>query len=221
MIQQKTLDFLSSLKNNNERKWFQEHRDEYEHAKTDFLNMFDQVAAYCVDLDPHIINSKTDSHVFRINRDIRFSPNKNLYKKWFWGFICPRGRANKNLRPVYYVHIEPWNSFVAAWVRAPEREYLEAIREKISIKWASLKKILNKKVFKEYFWNFNQNDVLKTAPRWYKVDDEHIKLLRLKNFTVSHHLPDSIVSSKDIIAEFKKWFETAKPLNDWFNAINL
>ena len=39
MIKQTSLDFLSKLKKNNSKDWFEQHRDLYEHYKTDILEL--------------------------------------------------------------------------------------------------------------------------------------------------------------------------------------
>ena len=220
MIQQSTLDFLKKLKENNEKTWFQEHRDEYERAREDFVHFFDEFASDIVELDDHIIHSQNDSHILRINRDIRFSPDKTLYKSRLGWFICPRGRANKHTTALYYLHVSPWNTFLAVWVRAPERKYLENIRDFIAEKWNQLQKIINKKEFKKIFWTLSQNEALKTAPRWYPIDHKYIELLRLKHFTALYRIPDSVVTSKDFPKKLQQASKAAKPFNDFFNSIS-
>ena len=83
MIQKKTLSFLKKLEKNNEKLWFEEHRSDYEIAKKNFIEFFDEFAAYIVELDDNIIHSQNDSHILRINRDVRFSKNKTPYKNRF------------------------------------------------------------------------------------------------------------------------------------------
>ena len=39
MIKQTSLDFLSKLKKNNSKDWFEQNRDLYEHYKTDILEL--------------------------------------------------------------------------------------------------------------------------------------------------------------------------------------
>ena len=43
MIKQTSLDFLSKLKKNNSKDWFEQNRDLYEHYKTDILELTEKL----------------------------------------------------------------------------------------------------------------------------------------------------------------------------------
>jgi uncharacterized protein (TIGR02453 family) len=84
------LRYLSELRANNDREWFQEHRDEYEtlllEPARDFVEAAgEEIQAFVPDVgaDPRVNGS-----IFRIARDTRFSKDKRPYKDhldlWFW-----------------------------------------------------------------------------------------------------------------------------------------
>jgi uncharacterized protein (TIGR02453 family) len=85
-----TTKFLRALRNNNDRAWFDAHRDEYQAAYVEPAKAFVSAVAPALEqiapgihAEPRILGS-----IFRINRDTRFSKDKRPYKDhldlWFW-----------------------------------------------------------------------------------------------------------------------------------------
>src|SRR5918998_456518 len=85
-----TLDFLTDLRANNSREWFDANRARYERDLVAPAKAFVTAAAPLLDrlapgisAEPRVLGS-----IFRINRDTRFSPDKRPYKAhldlWFW-----------------------------------------------------------------------------------------------------------------------------------------
>ncbi|MBK6332129.1 MAG: DUF2461 family protein [Bacteroidetes bacterium] len=46
MLQKTTIDFLKTLKNNNNKEWFDQNRSKYELAKADFTLLVEEVLAF-------------------------------------------------------------------------------------------------------------------------------------------------------------------------------
>jgi len=104
MINKSTLEFLTQLKENNDRDWFATNKKAFEteqkFAKTFFTSVGEQLGK---------IDSIERLQIFRIYRDVRFSKNKAPFKNHFSvGFT----RTKPLLRGGYYLHIEPGASFV-------------------------------------------------------------------------------------------------------------
>src|SRR5579862_1483254 len=85
------LEFLSGLAANNNKAWFEEHRNEYEKC------LLEPAKDLVVDLgsklqdqvSPNIqADPRFNGSIMRISRDIRFSKDKSPYKNWlglwFW-----------------------------------------------------------------------------------------------------------------------------------------
>jgi uncharacterized protein (TIGR02453 family) len=91
------LRFLADLRANNEREWFQAHRDEYEELLLEPARDF--VVALGEELRPTVPEVSADPRVngsiFRIARDTRFSKDKRPYKDhldlWLWVGVRKRG----------------------------------------------------------------------------------------------------------------------------------
>ena len=74
--------FLSKLKRNNNREWFESHREEFVTSVLEPAQEFVVVLGELLrTIAPGIIAiPKTDKSIFRLHRDVRFSKNKSPYK---------------------------------------------------------------------------------------------------------------------------------------------
>ena len=114
VINKSTLEFLADLKQNNYREWFQKNRKRYEGARDNFESFVQTIIDNISVFDPILKGLEVKSCTYRINRDIRFSPDKTLYKSHLGAFIVRGGKNNGNRLAGYYIHVEPGgNSMVA------------------------------------------------------------------------------------------------------------
>lgn len=187
-IHASTFGFLEAIKVNNNREWFQEHRDQYELA---WQNMKDFTAGLIDGLaqwDHYIsVDIPVSKCVFRIYRDTRFSKDKTPYKTWLGAGISTAGRKLNG--PEYYIHIQPGNSFAAAGYWRPEKEHLAAIRQEIDYNGARLKDIVNEPAFKKHS-QLDTQDTLKRPPAGFSEDNPYIDWLKLKSFTAFESFAD-------------------------------
>ncbi|MEZ5668721.1 MAG: DUF2461 domain-containing protein [Alphaproteobacteria bacterium] len=85
-----TLDFLAGLSANNNKAWFDAHRQDYEaHFVGPAVAFVAALAEPLAKLAPRLnAEPRINGSIFRINRDIRFSKDKTPYKDhldlWFW-----------------------------------------------------------------------------------------------------------------------------------------
>lgn len=200
MLRKDHLEFLKEVKNNNNREWFEGQKDRYKTLKSELLESIQNVALKLQRFDDHLninpgnVDSKTKA--FRIYRDMRFTKDKTPYKTSLSGEIF-EGKMKDGF-PVYYIHVEPGNSFVAGGIHMPNSKILKRLRKKIDTKYGQLDNILKDKEFKKVFPDgLSQENRLKTSPRAYSEEHPGIEFLRLKSFTVSKNLSDKeIVGDK-------------------------
>jgi uncharacterized protein (TIGR02453 family) len=76
MLEPQTLKFLTQLKKNNNKPWFDAHRAQYEAARIDFSNFLQLVIDALQKSDTTLTGITSRECLFRINRDIRFSKDK-------------------------------------------------------------------------------------------------------------------------------------------------
>ena len=102
MIKQTSLDFLSKLKKNNSKDWFEQNRDCYDHYKTDILELTENLLTGLSKFDQSILRANLDPKkcLTRVNRDLRFSKDKTPYKNYVlivFNKKCFHGNTAKNL----------------------------------------------------------------------------------------------------------------------------
>jgi uncharacterized protein (TIGR02453 family) len=102
---QETLKFLSGLRENNNKEWFETHKQEYQKYLLDPLqNLTMDLSEDMLAIDHLlVVGSKAIS---RIYRDVRFSGNKSHYKTTMW-VTLRRARQDWTDAPAYFFEIAP------------------------------------------------------------------------------------------------------------------
>jgi uncharacterized protein (TIGR02453 family) len=211
-MEKNTLSFLAQLAENNNKGWMDANRDWYLQEKSNFLETVDQLLKGLTKIEPRLDGLKPQNCVFRLNRDIRFSPNKDPYKIHLAAYFAIGGKNSEG--PGYYLHIQPHSSFVGGGVYFPAAESLKKIRQEIDYSGNELASILDQKDFKDRFGEI-QGETLKTSPRNYNNDHPHIRYLRMKSFMVSTPLSDQEILSGRYIEKTLEAFSKMKPFNDF------
>ena len=215
-IKKSTLDFLDSLKDNNNRDWFIKNRPAYIDAKDNFESFVQDIINNIVDFEPILKGLEVKSCVYRINRDIRFSNDKSPYKSHLGAFIVRGGKKNGDKFAGYYVHIEPAKSIIAGGAYMPPAPWLSAIREKIDEEPDEFVKIINSKDFVKYFGKI-EGEKLKKAPKGYPSDHPNIELLKYKSYLIVNEVNDEFVLSQNYFDHVLKVLKAMKPFNDFLN----
>jgi uncharacterized protein (TIGR02453 family) len=206
------LDFLTALAQNNHKEWMDANKKWYLETKERFLEDVAVLLKEMTELEPELSAFKPKDCVFRQNRDVRFSANKDPYKTNFGTYFSPGGK--KSPGPGYYLQIQPGNSFLAGGIWMPEADTLKKIRKEIDYSGAELERIENDPEFKKLFKGI-EGDKLKTSPRDYESDHQFIEYLKLKSYTVSHPISDKAVESGAFVTFALDGFRRMKPFNDF------
>jgi uncharacterized protein (TIGR02453 family) len=77
MLHKDTIKFLQALKNNNNREWFTENKNWYEHSREDFQQLVSQLIQAIAEFDWEIKYLDPKKCIFRIYRDTRFFSRQN------------------------------------------------------------------------------------------------------------------------------------------------
>ncbi len=210
----KVLEFLTDLSANNNREWYHANKKRYEESREKVLFLSDVLINEIRKFDPEIPALSPKDCVFRIFRDVRFSHDKRPYKTNFGAFIAKGGR--KSMNAGYYFHIDPEGSFAGGGVYMPPAEPLKAIREYMAENAEEFLDIIKDKNFKKVYPEM-MDDKLKTAPKGYPKDHEHIDLLRYKSFVFSNQFSKSQVSANNYIENLVHSFKTLQPVNRFLN----
>lgn len=218
MLNKKTLHFLTQLKKNNNREWFNENRELYEAAKSDFHQLVAAILNSYGNKDSTLLNLSPKDCTFRINRDVRFSKNKDPYKTNMGAYFVKGGKKS-NLAG-FYLHCEPGNSFVGGGLYMPEPDKIKKIRQEIDYNWVEFQKILNHKEFKKEYGNlsFEEGMGLQREPRGYEKDNPAIEYIKLKNWIVSAPLNDTELTNQHLVKRITEAFTALQPLVRFLNA---
>jgi uncharacterized protein (TIGR02453 family) len=209
-IDKSTLKFLKDLEKNNNRDWFQDHKDQYILAQNNMKDIAGHIQS--------ALNKKdeiADARVFRIYRDVRFSKDKSPYKNNL-GIHFTRATAHR--RGGYYLHIQPGGSFAGGGFWAPSPDDLKRIREEFAFDAKPILKIISSTKFFNYFGQL-QGEELKTAPAGFDKNHPDIDLIRKKSFTIMRSFKDKEVLDPGFQQEVVKTFEAMRPYFDYMTEI--
>lgn len=217
MLQPRTLAFLSDLKANNNKPWFDANRPAYESARADFIALVTQLLDGLASIDTAIGETPLQAKncIFRINRDVRFSTNKSPYKSNFGAWFNAGGKQSPTAG--YYLNLEPGGSFVAGGLYMPDAGMLATVRQEIDYNLADFEQILTQPTFVKQFGQLNRDDVLQRPPKGYDAGNPAIEYLKLKSFTASRPLADAALTKPDLVKQVLTAFGSLQPLVTYLN----
>ncbi|MDD2961033.1 MAG: DUF2461 domain-containing protein [Muribaculaceae bacterium] len=207
-------NYLSRLEDNNNRDWFKANKEEFDFLKEKWLADVQYIINNMKIYDDNIVGLSAQDSVYRIYRDIRFSPNKIPYKTYFSAVIGKGGR--KCIHSCYYLHLQPnGQSGLYGGIWCPEPKILCALRHAIDDNIEEFEEIINEPGFKSLY-NIT-GDALKTAPKGFDKNSPNIKYIRLKEFLLENHLRDSYFDSDSWKDKVVNDFMPMKKFHDFLN----
>ncbi|MCX6145362.1 MAG: DUF2461 domain-containing protein [Ignavibacteriales bacterium] len=210
------IDFMKRLKRNNNRLWFERHKEEYETLVK--LPMQSLIAA----LQPHleVFAPEFDIHpkksLFRIYRDVRFSKDKTPYKTHVAAHFVLRGKPKGVEGSGFYLHIEPGEVFLGGGVYMPDGDQLKKIRKAIAGQPDRFLSVLEQKQFKTTFKRL-QGEKLQRVPQGYEPDHPMAEWLKHKQFFVWVEWGEARSFREKFITDVAEVFEAATPLVRFLN----
>jgi uncharacterized protein (TIGR02453 family) len=210
-----TFKFLRELNLNNNREWFQKHKERYLDAYTNAIG-FTEVLIDEMNQHDKLVPKTAKQSLFRIYRDIRFSKDKTPYKT---GFMGRMKRDTKWLRGGYYFKVGPNNqSAIVGGFWGPNTADITRIRKELSVDPSPMRKIINSRSFKSNFGELNGDEV-KTAPKGFSKDHPDIDLIRKKQFLLVRNYSDEEVLNSDFIKSIVKTYRAMRPFLDYMSDI--
>ncbi len=208
------LDFINTLKTNNNREWFASHKDEFLIEQANVIAFADELL---LALSKHdVIETPSGRRsLYRIYRDIRFSKDKTPFQTYWGGSFK---RATKNRRGGYYYHLEKGNNLVVGGFWGPDAKDLKRIRAELALDSSRLRAILNSSSFIANFDKLN-GDQLKTAPKGFAIDNPEIDLLRYKQFLLIRRFSDEEVISADFAEKVNETFIAMRPFFNYMSEV--
>lgn len=210
------LDFLRELACNNNRDWFNAHKDWYKrcHEKVEAFTALwlEQMK----ELDPELAGLQPKDCIWRIYRDVRFSHDKRPFKVWFGIFAAAKG-GRKSDRGGYYIHLEPNRCMFGGGIWCPNKDLLHALRKEVMANYEEVEEIFSSPMTNKYFQDFDTDQMLKKVPQGFPADFKHADWLKRKAYTYSTPLTDEEVCATDFLYKVMEISQAAKPINDFLN----
>jgi len=208
------LKFLKALKENNNRDWFNANKDWFVKSSDEFKSFINLLIAGISGFDDSLKAADSKDCIFRIYRDVRFSPNKEPYKTNFGAYMARGGR--KSIYAAYYFHLDAESSFISGGIYMAEPDIMKQIREDIDIYSDEFLAIVNEKRFKNTF-SFFENEKLSRVPKGFDKDSPMAEYLKFKHITPYRDLSEKEICSDKLLDIALDTYKTLKPLNDFIN----
>jgi len=170
---------------------------------------------------PYIADNKTS--LFRINRDIRFSTNKEPYKTNIGVFFPLKVNVDniKKLASGVYMHYQPNACMAATGMHNPEPALLKLLRKKISENWYDFESLIEDKLFNEQFpklWT-DGNDL--KVVRGYRESDPAFKFLKKKDITYYCDIQQEVFYTEELVSVTLKKAIASRDFSIFLNDILL
>ncbi len=195
--------FLNDLKKNNNRDWFNAHKQRYEdELREPALEFIRDFAPRLAKISPFFCadDRKAGGSLFRIYRDVRFSKDKSPYKT-HTGIQFRHERGKDVHCPGFYLHLQPKEVFVGVGIWHPDSEALSMIRNAIDDDSKVWKKAIGGSFGKTFELS---GDSLKRAPKGFDPEHPMIEDLRRKDFIGVIQIKQTDVTSPGFDDHFAK-----------------
>ncbi len=144
------INFFKELEKNNNKEWFDENRKRYEnHVKKPFAKFIDEMIGRINAEDPEVSIQAKDA-LLRINRDIRFSPDKTPYNTHFGAIISTTGRKDKSIPGIYF-RFSAKGIDIYGGAHGVDKNQLQNIRTYIADNLTTFNKVIGDKEFSQKF----------------------------------------------------------------------
>lgn len=217
-FQKDYLDFFIELAGNNHKDWFDVNRKRYERSVKDpFKDFVSHIIGRLAAKDPIFKDLEAKDCIFRINRDIRFSKDKQPYKLMASAVVAPEGKKSKAVNGVYF-EFGPEHMRVYGGVYEIDKEDLQVVREGIAANPDKFKKAYQNPMFKKVFGQI-RGDRNKIVPKELKEAAEKEPLILNKQwYFFAEFAPETILSDKldQIILDC---YEAGRPVESFFNEL--
>ncbi len=211
------MTFLNAILVNNNRPWFQEHKDLYLKAQAHLYKMTEELISGISKFDSSIKNLTVNDCTYRIYRDIRFSLDKRPYKTHMGIYVCPQGK--KSGLAGYYLHFEAEGSEylglngLYTGMYNPDKETLKCIREDICYDGATFENA----IAKAKNFTLDTSCSLSKNPKDFPKQTPYDHLLRLKQYNLIQPLPEGMLYDNHLIEWALEEFKTSMEFNHLLN----
>ena len=213
------IHFLRQLQCNNNREWFNAHKEEFLKHQARFHELVDEVIKEITVFDADVAGLIAKDCTYRIYRDVRFSSDKSPYKCHFGAFIAKGGKKAGNAG--YYFHIStgggeeyPYCHMLAAGDYCYKPEVMKILREDIVNGEGDFDAVVKQA---DASFTLDNDGALKRNPKGFPADAPYSEYIRLKFFCLTAIPDDEFWEGEDLAKRIASKFATTKPFLDYIN----
>lgn len=214
----RSLRFLADLARHNERAWFHANKARYEaQVRQPFLRLIADLADPLAAISPQMLADPrpVGGSLFRIQRDTRFASDKSPYKTWAGARFAHR-RGREVPAPVFYLHLQPGNSFLGGGLWHPEPPVQRRVREFIVDNPVAWRRAVHAPAFRRRF--HMDGDSLVRPPRGFDPAHPLLEDLKRKDFVATQPLSDATMTGPRLRQQVLAGFAGVAPLLDYLCA---
>lgn len=219
-----TFSFLQNLAENNNRDWFQAHKQEYlDHVQAPAVFFVTEMGERLRSISPGIqFDTRTNGagSLMRIYRDIRFSKDKTPYKTRL-GIVFWEGSRKKMECPGYYVHIDTTGAKIYGGMHMFPKHFLPLFRNAVDGAKAgpALGKAIEAVERKGEYQV--EGERYKRIPTGFDAEHARGHLLKYKGMYVeSPNIPLRVLRSTELLDVCYEHCEAMAPLHHWLASVD-
>ncbi len=210
------LDFFIELAGNNNKDWFDLNRKRYEQSvKIPFQQFTKHLINYIAEDDSSFKELEPKDCIFRINRDIRFSKDKEPYKLMCSAIISPGGKKSRTINGIYF-ELGPEHVRAYGGVYELDKNDLEAVREGIADNLETFKHLYTDQKFKSLFGEI-KGEKNKKLPSHLKDSAEKEALIFNKQFYFFAEFPAEVIIDSNLNQILINCYQTGRPMSNFLN----
>lgn len=195
-------EFYEGLAADNSRTYWQAHKQQYDEAvrgpMSELLEALDGFGPF---------------HIFRPNRDVRFSKDKSPYKDHLGAFGETQGGAG------YYIHLDAGGLMTGSGYYDMATDQLDRYRQAVDEERSGTEVARLCAEAEAGGLGVGAMHELKSAPRGYPRDHPRIELLRRKGLVTTKYWPRSAwMQTTKVVARVRGAWQAGAEINAWLDA---
>lgn len=201
-------EFLTDLRQNNDRAWFSAHHARYAAAvEAPMLQFITDVGARLAAISPafRAIPRRMGGSLYRMQRDTRFSPDKSPYKPWTAAIFRHRSARKGHQHPAFYLHLAPDHNFGGGGLYHPDQPVLTQVRQYMAGHIDEWRAVRNTGIE-------IQGDRLTRVPAGFDRSHRLADDLKLKSQYTGVSFSEAEVTSDDFLERYMECCATSAPL---------
>lgn len=214
-LPKEALTFFRDLKANNNREWFEAHKEVYtEKVKQPMEALCALVSSEMTRFAPAYATEPKRA-LFRIYRDTRFSNDKTPYKDHA-GVLLWRNDLGKNTSAAYYFAISDKSLGVAGGLYGPEPDQLKAVRSYLLEHHERFHKLVTNRSLVTALGSL-QGAKLSRPPKGFMPQTPGVEYIKMKGWYFYIEIDGKLATGPKVVDEIVSRFRKVAPVVEFLN----